>query len=513
MKIAKFVAGISRWGSVAFLTGVLLTLGACAGLNPLFLALEQTGGPAVQGVWKQLGRANSENWQLVLNRNDDALDWRLRAIDSATTSLDLQTFLWEQDVVGSAVMYHVIQAANRGVKVKLLVDDSFLAGDDRPLLTLHRHPNIEYKVYNPYKRRTNSAISREILNLAEFKRLDHRMHNKALIVDNQVAIVGGRNQADDYFGLHNKANFRDMELLVGGPIVQQIARTFDDYWNDPWAFPIDRISHMRQEPIDLVQLQKMAALALNYHVEQSDGDRQQAWTKVIANAHRGRITLYADKPPTANPTSEESSPVQVADQLMSLFNAAQTDILIASAYLIPTPTLEDAIARAVARGVSVKILTNSLSSNNHVSAHAAYRNHIRTLLTSGAELHEVRSDAIGRARYILEPIAKKSLALHAKVLVIDDTKVFIGSSNLDPRSLRINTEMGLLVESRAVNQEVRQKLSLDYTGANAWQVTIDSKGRLVWQANKLVRRKQPETTRGQRLEDWFFAHLPVEGEL
>lgn len=492
---------------------VLLALTACTNLNPLFLALEQTAGPVSRGIWKDLGKANNNNWQIILNRNDEALDWRLRAIDSANTSLDLQTFLWEPDVVGSAVLSHVVEAANRGVKVKLLVDDSFLAGDDRTLLALQRHPLIEYKVYNPYKRRTNNAISREFLNLGEFNRLDHRMHNKAMIIDDQVAIVGGRNQADDYFGLHSKANFRDMELLVGGPIVQEIARTFDDYWNDPWAFPIDQISHIKFEVINLEGLRKTAQLAQNFHVEQSEAERQLSWETAIAGAHRGQVALYADRPPTANPTSIESRPVQVAEQLMHLINGAEKDVLIASAYLIPTPVLEDAIARAVARGVSVRILTNSLSSNNHVTAHAAYRNHIRQLLTSGARLHEVRSDAVDRARYILQPVAKKSLALHAKVMAIDDTKVFIGSSNLDPRSLRINTEMGLLVTSASVNRELREKLRPDYTGANAWEVKLNPKGQITWQSDNLLRRKQPETSKGRRLEDWFFAHLPIEGKL
>ena len=164
-------------------------------------------------LWDTVVAAAPTDWHALLNDGPTALDWRLRAIDSASDSITLQTFLWYFDTAGRMVLDHLVRAADRGVNVRILIDD-FLMVEDRLLLALAAHPNIEYRVFNPYKRRVSSVATRQLLNVAEFKRLDHRMHNKAMVVDNQVAIVGGRNVADEYFGLDTQANFRDMELLL-----------------------------------------------------------------------------------------------------------------------------------------------------------------------------------------------------------------------------------------------------------------------------------------------------------
>lgn len=164
-------------------------------------------------------------------------------------------------------------------------------------------------------------------------------------------------------------------------------------------------------------------------------------------------------------------------------------------------------------GVSVKILTNSLRSNNHLAAHSAYRNHINTLMTHGAQLHEVRADAKQRFLYMFPPTDSKNLALHAKVFVVDNDKVFIGSANLDPRSLRLNTEMGLLVVDDALNQAVRKSVEPDFSKANAWHLEFNEKDQVVWISDEEVLTSQPANSYMQRLEDWFISHLPVEEEM
>ena len=171
------------------------------------------------------------------------------------------------------------------------------------------------------------------------------------------------------------------------------------------------------------------------------------------------------------------------------------------------------MVRALDRGVRVRILTNSIGSNNHLSAHSAYRNHIGTLLENGAELHEVRTDAEDREQYMLSPVDEKRLALHAKALVIDHDKVFVGSANLDPRSLRINTEMGFLVTSEAFNQNLRMALEGDFSTDNAWQLQLQEDGRVFWVAADQTLESQPAESFMQRIEDWFFSHLPIEDEL
>ena len=486
---------------------------ACSSLQPVDLPPEYTPAPADTRLWGALADERPGDWYALLNDGPGALDWRLRAIDSATESIDLQTFLWTFDTVGAMVLDHLVAAAERGVMVKLLVDDTFLLGEDDILLELAHHPNIEYRVFNPYKRRADGFVTRQALNLAEFHRLDHRMHNKAMIVDNRVAIVGGRNLADEYFGLHAVANFRDLEVMAGGPIVLDITAEFDSYWNDQWSVPIESLSHVSHKSADLDAARAVREANIHVHDEERYAERLEEWRALISTAVDGEATLFADKPPEENPAKASEAPVQVANALMEILDGATEEVLIVSAYLIPTPELEGAVERAVNRGVRIRMLTNSIRSNNHLTAHSAYRNHIYELLDNGAELHEVRIDATDRHIYMLSPIEEKQLALHAKALVIDDDKVFIGSANLDPRSLRINTEMGLLIESEALNAEVRRAVTPDFSQTNAWQLELDEDGRVIWVAHDVTLTEQPAASMLQRIEDWFFSHLPLEDEL
>ena len=496
----------------ALVFAALLAAG-CTSLQPVDLPPEYTAAPADTRLWETLADERPGDWYALLNDGLGALDWRLRAIDSATESIDLQTFLWSVDTVGSLVLDHLVAAAERGVAVRLLVDDSFLLGKDDILLELAYHPNIEYRIYNPYKRRSNNVVTRQALNLAEFHRLDHRMHNKAMIVDNRVAIVGGRNLADEYFGLHAVANFRDLEVMVGGPIALEITAEFDSYWNDHWSVPIESLSHVSHTAADLDAARAVRVANLHIHAEQSDTERLEEWRALTSTAVDGEATLFADDPPEENPAEAREAPIQVANALMEILDAATEEVLIVSAYLIPTPELEGAVERAIGRGVRIRMLTNSIRSNNHLTAHSAYRNHIRALLDNGAELHEVRIDASDRDIYMLSPIEEKQLALHAKALVIDFDKVFIGSANLDPRSLRINTEMGLLIESEALNAEVRKAVTPDFSQTNAWLLELDEDGRVIWVSHDATLTEQPAASMLQRIEDWFFSHLPIEDEL
>lgn len=497
-----------------FALAIAMLLGACSPLQPVETADEAASAASQSSFWTDLpSSSDDEDWFVLLNRGLDALDWRLNSIDSATETIDLQTFLLQFDVLGASVLEHLIAAADRGVRVRLLVDDSFLIGKDELIMLIHEHENMAFRVFNPYKRRADSFFSREVLNLAEFHRLDHRMHNKVMVVDGQVAIVGGRNLADEYFGLHDEANFRDLELLVGGEIVSDISNAFADYWNDDWSVPIDQLTHVEARPVDLDLLRERALPAALLHVERSAGDLKAVWASLDERAVGGKARLLIDEPPRENPAQAEQAPIQLAQALIELVDSAQEEIIVVSAYLIPTPVLEDAVRRAESRGVSVRFLTNSIRSNNHVTAHAAYRTHIETLIGMGAELHEVRVNAQDRPIYIREPVADKILALHAKALIVDRDRVFVGSANLDPRSLRINTEMGLLVNSETLNAELRDAVSRDFEEVNAWSLQLSEDGRVSWVSGETVLTTQPAESRLQRLEDWFFAHLPIEDEL
>ena len=494
------------WLFVALVAG-------CASLRPIDNSPEFTPPPADAALWAAIDDVAPIQWHVLLNDGPTALDWRLRAIDSATESIDLQTFLWHFDTVGALVLDHVVRAADRGVEIRVLVDDTFLVHEDELLLALAAHPNIDYRVFNPFKRRSGGFATRQLLNLAEFHRLDHRMHNKAMVVDNRIAIVGGRNLANEYFGLDEAANFRDLELMFGGDVVQQVSVAFDRYWNDRWSFPIEAISHRTASAEELAEARRVAEASTQLHEEESPEQRLRSWLAIAETADSGQAILFVDDPPEDNPKNRDEFPVQVANELVALFDGAESEIVIVSAYLIPTPHLEGAVGRALDRGVRVRILTNSIASNNHLTAHSAYRNHIEGLLERGAELHEVRTDARDRVRYMVTPIGRKQLALHAKAVIIDDDKVFIGSANLDPRSLRINTEMGFLVLGEAFNRTVRAAVDGDFAKANAWQLELLDDGDIVWVSDEETLDAQPAASFMQRLEDWFFSHLPLENEL
>lgn len=490
-----------------------LSVLGCSTVTPVELPYEPAQAPSENPFWQAVESDAPSDWHVLLNEGPSALEWRLKAIDSSNKSIDLQTFLWEFDTAGALILDHLIRAANRGVKIRVLIDDAFLVSEDDMILALAHNKNIEYRVFNPYKRRTKSMVTRQLLNIAEFSRLDHRMHNKAMLVDNRVAIVGGRNLADEYFGLDGEANFRDLEVLLGGAVVQKISNVFDSYWNDKWSIPIEMIAHTKASDEHLFHVRELANSTPILYEEQSEAAMLKSWRELIARSDAGEATLYEDRPPLVNPDSLQDAPVQVANELVRLFDEAREEIIIVSAYLIPTPELEGAVERALKRGVRIRILTNSLGSNNHVAAHSAYRNHINSLLGYGTELYEVRVDAEKRERYMLTPVGRKILALHAKALIVDGDKVFIGSANLDPRSLKINTEMGFLISSEEFNSRVREAVNVDFDAKNAWRLELQDNGTVHWVADNMELTSQPALTAMQRLEDWFFSLMPLENEL
>lgn len=467
--------------------------------------------PSQDRLWKTLAAAAPGNRFHVLNRADDALVWRLRAIDTATVAIDLQTFLWKPDTAGRAFLQRVLAAADRGVRVRILLDDSFTVGEGDAIGAVAQHPNVEVRIYNPFTHRPDSLALRQVANLADFARIDHRMHNKVIIVDGRAAIVGGRNLADEYFGLHPTANFRDLELLSLGPVVGELSRLFDRYWRSPWAVPAQDVVGVPAAGKDLATLQARLAGVQTSTAVEAPAQRQAAWKKLAVGSIAGQVTVIADEPAAVNPALE--TPNQLAAALIRQIDEARSEAVLISAYLIPTPELADALRRAQARGVNVRILTNSLRSNNHTAAHSAYRGFIRALLGHGVELHEVRALAKDRELYMVPPVEAKQLGLHAKAILFDDDLSFVGSANLDPRSFNLNTEMGLLVHSARLNRELRAAFGVDFETRNAWHLEETSEGHVQWVGDDQVLKEQPAESELQRLEDWFLGSLPIKDKM
>lgn len=488
-------------------------LAGCTTLAPVVLPEEDALPAAETNFWHHIVNAHPADWYHVLNEGEEALDWRLRAIDSATVSIDMETFLWKPDRSGLQILSGLLAAADRGVRVRVMLDDSFTMHEDLALHAMDEHPNIEYRIYNPYRHRQDSVLLRQLFNLGDFSRVNHRMHNKALVVDGQAAIIGGRNLGDEYFGYDEAFNFRDMEVLTVGAGVQGVVHHFDKYWNSGWAFPVHEIIKPREGAPNLQDMRDYLAANTPPAVPRDPLALEALWVITATNAHPGNSVFFSDTPARDNPAAEEEEPNQLAAALMALIDDADTEVILVSAYLIPTPELEGAIERAEKRGVNVRILTNSLRSNNHLAAHSAYRGHMEQLLSHGADLYEMRVDAVDRPLYMQEPVQDKRLGLHAKILVIDDDRVFVGSCNLDPRSLKINTEVGLIIDSEPLNQALREMLAADFEPRNAWSVRMSEDGSLRWHGEGVVLNAPPADSQVERLEDWFIGLLPIDEEM
>lgn len=469
--------------------------------------------PAEAPLWTDLSQERSGDWLRILNTGEQSMEWRLRAIDSATRSIDLQTFLWHDDKAGLAILRHLVAAADRGVRVRLLVDDSFTVSHAEEIWDVDHHPNIEYRIYNPFHYRPDSMAMRQLLNLAEFGRVDHRMHNKSLIVDNRVAIIGGRNLGDEYFGSHEESNFRDMDLLCGGPHVVGLSNLFDQFWNNRWSVDEEMIIGKPRKKMSHGQFDAWLEANGELRVDEGALERRRQWLMITKDAVDAGFEVVADVPAPHDPALAEELPNQLGERLVKLLDEAKEEIILVSAYLIPTREMEAAIERAEKRGVEVRVLTNSIRSNNHLAAHSFYRKHLHRLVGHGADVHEVRVMAKDRHVYMERPVESKQLGLHAKFILVDKDLAYVGSCNLDARSLKLNTEMGLIIRSGEFNRRLRDLIAIDFHPRNAWHLQMKEDGKLMWVGDDVTLDQQPAASRMQLLEDWFLGLLPAEGEL
>lgn len=492
---------------LAIVLGAISFLVACASVRPQNDRPYQTAlTPASLLHWPALkGIAESDRF-MPLNTGPEALAWRITALRSATRSVDLQTFIWKNDQIGSALAREIIKAADRGVQVRALLDDSFLDHADATLHALSSHPNIAFRIYNPVGNRSGGLALRQVENFKEFARINHRMHNKLMLIDGRVAIVGGRNLADEYFGYHENHNFRDLEILSSGPFIAELSTAFDSYWNDRWSIQIESLAtHKSTMTLKSVRnwLEEREASAIHPSIHR--------WSTYARHAVQGLPALLMDKPASTN--AGTGAALELAVELNRLVDSSQKDLLLISAYFIPTKDLTEAIERAVTRGVRVRVFTNSLGANNHIIAHAAYAKHRPAMLRAGAELYEMRADAADRAMYMVNSGHTVQLGLHAKSILIDDWGVFVGSANLDSRSLVLNTEVGIVVNSTTLNKQIRTLIEPDLLTRNAWRVTLNENGHLIWSGPDGERRTIPLASFFMRLESGFFGLLPIEGQI
>jgi len=451
---------------------------------------------------------------LPLVANRDALLFRLMLVERATTSIDLQYFIWSDDAAAQLLFSKLFQAADRGVRVRLLVDNIFLSVTNRVLASTGFQPNLHVKIYNPNRVRESKlgSLGEMMLN---FEELNRRMHNKVMIVDGQMAILGGRNIGNAYFGLSDKYNFRDLDVLVVGPVVTNITEPFDEYWNAEIAYPAESMSSRStredldrlRENIDGFLLKNATRLAA--YVE-SDPEDALDLDDLRERFEEGTGYFLQD-----TPVEVEGERIRLIDMIEFAKKETTESLLVVSPYLIPSKNLLESREVLTERGVEVKLLTGSLGSNNHTIAHSHYRKYRRALLATGASLYEFRRDPSPAIRALTDvaPVEAGFISLHTKVLVSDREECFVGSLNLDPRAVEINTENGILIVSEAFCGEIATHVEGLLEPSNAWRVELDEKGRMRWHAGDVTLKRQPARRFSQRIADFFYRWLPVESQL
>jgi len=446
----------------------------------------------------------------------DALAARLLLAARAEQTLDAQYYLIKSDITGKAFIHALLRAADRGVRVRLLLDDIFTGGYDAGMAGLDSHLNFEIRIFNPFARRS----ARFMDGVTSFSRINRRMHNKSFTVDNQVTIIGGRNIADEYFGAREDAKFGDLDVMGIGPIVNDVSNMFDSYWNHERAAPIEAFADMPDDPA--AELVRVRA-----EFEQS---RERIMTSKYADAVRDKVleyvetdtspfiwapyTLAVDSPDKAF-KSKAADAASIKTPLRESLLSAKTEVIIISPYFVPRKAGIEAISELQRSGVDVTVITNSLAANNQSSVHGGYAPSRKPLLKSGVKIYEVRADADISGSEIVAASGAKA-TLHTKAFVVDRREIFIGSFNFDPRSANINTELGVIIRSPEMAEESAKRIAAALA-EQTYEVFLNEKGKLRWRAlrngQEVIFDKEPQTTWSQRFSAGFMRILPIRGQL
>ena len=382
---------------------------------------------------------------------------RAALAESAERTLDLQYYIVGEDATATLLLYRALRAAQRGVRVRLLIDDLYAVGRDFDFATFAAHPNVQVRVFNPFLRRGPLGISRLLEYIGDSTRLNRRMHNKLWIADNAAAVMGGRNLGDAYFNVGGESDFADLDVLAAGPVVVEVSRSFDEYWNSEWAVPI--AAFLGEAPgntqLDLV-LSQMAAGAERFR--ESEYARTLRATELGHLVRDGRFPVVSARasaiyePPAGLGAAAAEGQAQIMSVLRNTVEAAQREVILISPYFIPSERGLGVLDALVKRGVRVRVLTNSLASTDVPVVHAGYARYRGSLLARGVELHEHRPGATPSGN--VRPGLSSGASLHAKAVVVDREFVLVGSMNLDPRSRLANTEVAVLIESAVLGGQL-----------------------------------------------------------
>ena len=444
----------------------------------------------------------------------DAFATRGALIRAAEVALDVQYYIWQRDATGLILLDELRKAAERGVRVRLLLDDNGITGLDADLAALDALPGVEVRLYNPFILRRPKLLGFAF----DFTRLNRRMHNKSLTADGAVSILGGRNIGDVYFGFGEGVQFIDLDVVVVGPAATDIGTDFDRYWHSGSAHPIDRIvSGPDAAALDrlMQDVGRAAASAEGRRYLEKlqgaspigallSGQQVPEWTGV---------TLVSDDP--AKGLGKAAARDLLFPQLMALLSRPAHSVDLVSAYFIPGRRFTKRLKDLAASGVRVRIMTNSQAATDVVLVHSAYVRYRRRLLRSGAALYELRPDHALRGEPGRRGIAGPSRAsLHSKTLAVDGEQIFIGSFNFDPRSFLLNTEMGVLIDSPRMARTLANTFTERFSEAS-YVPELTPTGGIVWceaaaDGARVRHDSEPGTNALSRLTMRLLGLLPIE---
>ncbi len=457
----------------------------------------------------------------LLSDNTDAFVARFALATIAEKTLDIQYYIVHSDASGRYLAYAILSAADRGVHVRLLVDDINMSGRDSNFKMLSQHENIEIRIFNPL---SNRDWFRSIELLTNLDRAGRRMHNKVFIADNVSAIIGGRNIGDEYFDARNNLDFVDLDLLTIGSIVADVTKSFNDYWESNWATPIEQLSKTRVVRKQLMTLRRK--LKDKWHraknTEYFESLKHADFTQKIINKQIDFIwadaNLIYDRPEKIIIDSIHKT-THIGPQAIPYFERAKKEILIATPYFVPGNKGIHWLENKQNHGVDIKVLTNSLAATDVIAVHAGYKKYRNKLLASDIGLYELKPTArptLSKTKKLLQ--GSRQASLHAKYMVVDQQFVFIGSANIDPRSHLLNTEIGIMVNSRELAKQTIELFERSTSLENSFHLQLDKKhDRLDWSTIKNGKEvhyfHEPEASLLKRVGVYILGLLPIESLL
>lgn len=519
----------------------LLMMASCASLptgyeeKPSYALTDTSNTTAGKKAAEILGDKFNQTVAYLVNEGTEAFLVRMVMLTEAERSIDVQYYIWHADLIGKLLFHSMIQAADRGVRVRILLDDiSIKAEIESILYAIDQHENIEVHLFNPFASRSLRAVDF----VTDAFRINRRMHNKSFTIDNQFTIIGGRNIGNEYFSADEESNFKDIDVFAVGPVVHDVSSQFDVYWNSKVVYPVSVFDHNEATKSDLDNLrEQLATFAVEqidskYHLDVKDTDMYQRLkdaTAVDDSAKRfsGDVIVVYDDPEKGMGKTEEEI-VFLKSLVRPHITVITKSFELVSPYFVPGDKGKEYLISMVEKGIKVRVITNSLSSTDGIMAQSGYARHRIDLLKGGVELYELKADAKTKASRSLRRGAKAKSGLHAKTYIFDREEVFIGSFNFDQRSANINAEVGVIYQIPEMAQYIAEN-AFD-TAVNEFTYRVElvienedidgidvAQEKVVWVETKDGKEyrytKEPGTSGWRRFNENVFSILPIESQL